>query len=64
MNTNTNGQSEIKNKKQKVIARFGGAALIRGQNGIWQLQGGSKDDKVSAQEWASLFQHEAVFQFN
>ena len=44
----------------EVIARFGKAALIKQPNGSWQLQGGSEEDRLSAREWISLFQHEAV----
>jgi hypothetical protein len=43
-----------------VIARFGKATLIKQPNGAWQLQGGSAEDRLSAREWISLFQHEAV----
>jgi len=45
---------------QKVVARFGQAALIKQQDGTWQLKGGSKDERLSAREWISLFLHEAV----
>jgi hypothetical protein len=44
----------------KLVAQFGGAALIRLRNGKWQLKGGSRNDRLSAQEWISLFLHEAV----
>ena len=48
----------------KVIARFGGAALIKERGGRWRLQGGSRDDRLAAQEWISLFLHEAVVRKN
>lgn len=46
----------------EVIARFGGATLIRSRDGKWQLRGGSRSDRLAAQEWISLFLHEAVVQ--
>jgi hypothetical protein len=49
---------------QKLIARFGQAALIKQPDGTWQLKGGSREDRLSAREWISLFQHEAVVHFN
>jgi hypothetical protein len=45
---------------QKLIARFGKAALIKRPDGTWQLKGGSDEDRLSAREWISLFMHEAV----
>jgi hypothetical protein len=51
---------ETKARGDEVIARFGKAALIKQPNGSWQLNGGSAEDRLSAREWISLFQHEAV----
>jgi hypothetical protein len=51
---------ETQVRGQEVIARFGKAALIKQQNGTWQLKGGSEEDRLSAREWISLFMHEAV----
>lgn len=44
----------------EIVARFGGAELIRERGGKWQLRGGSRSDRLAAHEWISLFQHEAV----
>jgi hypothetical protein len=47
-------------RRGNVVACFGGAALIRGRKGRWTLEGGSRNDRLEAQEWISLFLHEAV----
>jgi hypothetical protein len=47
-------------RDHQVIAQFGQAALIKQSNGTWQLKGGTKEDRLSAREWISLFLHEAV----
>lgn len=44
----------------EVIAKFGQAALIHRLDGKWKLRGGSDSDRSDAQEWISLFLHEAV----
>ena len=44
----------------EVVAGWGQAQLIRYLNGKVVLKGGSKDDRLAAQEWMSLFWHEAV----
>ncbi len=44
----------------EVVAAWGEAQLIRYLNGRSELRGGSKDDRLAAQEWISLFWHEAV----
>ena len=44
----------------EVVAAWGEAQLIRYLNGRTELRGGSKDDRLAAQEWISLFWHEAV----
>ncbi len=44
----------------EVIEIFGRAQLIRHPDGKMELRGGSKDDRFEAQEWISLFMHEAV----
>jgi len=44
----------------EVIAAFGDAKLIRFLDGKLELRGGSKDDRIAAREWMSLFWHEAV----
>ncbi len=44
-----------------LVARFGTATLHRDRAGRYELQGGSPADHAEAREWASLFQHDAVF---
>ena len=45
----------------EVLANFGAATLRRHRDGRYELQGGSPADRADALEWASLFQHDAVF---
>ena len=44
----------------EVVAAWGEAQLIRCLDGKTELRGGSKEDRLAAQEWISLFWHEAV----
>jgi hypothetical protein len=44
----------------EVVAGWGEAQLIRYLDGKTELRGGSKEDRLAAQEWISLFWHEAV----
>jgi len=44
----------------EVVAAWGEAQLIRYLDGKTKLRGGSKEDRLAAQEWISLFWHEAV----
>jgi hypothetical protein len=44
----------------EVVASWGEAKLIRYLDGKTELRGGSKDDRLAAREWMSLFWHEAV----
>jgi len=46
----------------EVVAGWGQAQLIRYLDGKVELKGGSKEDRLAAQEWISLFWHEAVVQ--
>lgn len=46
----------------EIVAGFGDAKLIRFLDGKLELRGGSKDDRIAAQEWMSMFWHEAVVQ--
>lgn len=39
---------------------FGSARLLSDQRGRLELRGGSREDRISAIEWISLFMHEAV----
>lgn len=47
----------------KVIAVFGEAELVKQADGRFELRGGSRADFIAAQEWISLFLHEAVCTF-
>ncbi len=44
----------------EMVAAWGEAQLIRFLDGRSELRGGSKEDRLAAQEWISLFWHEAV----
>jgi hypothetical protein len=44
----------------EVVAIFGQAQLIRYLDGKVELKGGTKEDRLAAKEWISLFWHEAV----
>ena len=44
----------------EVIASFGQAQLLKFLDGKYTLRGGSKDDRIAAREWISLFWHEVV----
>jgi hypothetical protein len=44
----------------RVVARFGSAVLRKNHAGHWRLEGGTYRDRLAAQEWISLFLHEAV----
>jgi hypothetical protein len=44
----------------EVVACWGQAELIRYLDGKTELRGGSKADRLAAQEWVSLFWHQAV----
>jgi hypothetical protein len=44
----------------EVVAAWREAQLIRFLRGKTELMGGSKEDLLAAQEWISLFWHEAV----
>lgn len=45
----------------ETVACFGTATLHRHRNGRYELRGGSPAERAEAHEWASLFQHDAVF---
>ena len=42
---------------------FGQAKLIQTAEGKLQLKGATKDEQIEAQEYVSLFMHEAVLSF-
>jgi len=44
----------------EVIANFGDAQLVKTLDCKYELRGGSDADRASAQEWISMFMHEAV----
>ena len=44
----------------EVVAAWGEARLIKNLDGKTELKGGSKEDRLAAHEWISLFWHEAV----
>ena len=44
----------------ELIASWGEAGLIRYLDGKTELRGGSKEDRLAAQEWMSMFWQEAV----
>ena len=44
----------------EVMASWGEARLIKYLDGKLVLKGGSKDDRIAAREWISLFWHKAV----
>ncbi len=43
-----------------VIAIFGEAKLVKFLDGKYELQGGSKEDRISTREWISMFCHDVV----
>jgi len=44
----------------EVIASFGQAQLVRYLDGRYELRGGSKEDRLTAKEWISMFCHDVV----
>jgi hypothetical protein len=44
----------------EVVAAWGEARLIKYLDGKVVLKGGTKEDRLAAHEWISLFWHEAV----
>ena len=44
----------------EVVAAWGQAQLIKYLDGKVELKSGSKEDRLAAHEWISLFWHEAV----
>ena len=44
----------------EVVAAWGQAELIKYLDGKVVLNGGTKEDRLAAHEWISLFWHEAV----
>jgi hypothetical protein len=48
------------NDQGEVIASFGDAQLVRYLDGKCELRCGSKEDRLAAREWISMFWHEMV----
>lgn len=48
----------------EIVAGFGSAKLVKYLNGKYELRGGSKDDRLAAHEWVSLFCHDVVINQN
>ena len=44
----------------EVMASWGEAQLIKYLNGKLVLRGGSKEDRIEAREWISMFLNDAV----
>lgn len=44
----------------KLVALFGEARLVKTASGSYELRGGTTGDRTAAQEWISLFMHDAV----
>ncbi len=44
----------------EVIATFGRAQLVRTLELKYELRGGTREDRIAAREWISMFFHEAV----
>ncbi len=51
--------SLIRRAPFETIAIFGKARLVRHPHGKYELQGGSRADRIEAREWVSLFMHQA-----
>ena len=45
---------------ERLIASFGRARLVLRFSGGYELQGGTRNDRLEAREWTSLFAHEAA----
>ena len=52
--------ASLLSQKGQLIARFGGASLIKQPDGRYELQGGSAVDHTEAKEWISLFMQDAA----
>lgn len=51
---------DIIRERTEIIAIFGEAQLVRTLDLGYELRGGSREDRLSAREWISMFLHEAV----
>jgi len=48
------------NDEGELIASWGQARLVKYLNGKLILKGGSKEDRMAAREWISMFLNDAV----
>ena len=48
----------------ELVAGFGEAKLLKFLDGKYKLRGGSKEDRLAAHEWISLFCHNVVVSEN
>lgn len=53
--------TDWKSTAAKHLWTCGAAALFRREDGKFELHGGTRHDRMEALEWASLFDHDAVF---
>ena len=51
---------DFRNNEREFIAGFGEARLVKTLDAKFELRGGSREDRLAAREWVSLFLHEAV----
>lgn len=51
---------DIVKDRTEIIAVFGEAQLVRTLELGYELHGGSREDRLAAREWISMFLHEAV----
>ena len=47
-------------RRVRVMARFGRAELVVNDRGRVEIRGGTREERLEAREWISLFLHEAV----
>jgi hypothetical protein len=47
-------------KSVRILAAWGQVRFIKYLDGKVELKGGSKEDRLAAHEWISLFWHEEV----
>ena len=51
---------QLRGRDGESIAVFGDARLVKKHNGKIELRNGSRNDRIAAKEWCSLFLHEAA----
>ena len=50
-------------RQGRVVVSFGGAHLLRRNDGQYELRGGSRAERQAAREWVSYFLHEAAVEW-